>query len=212
MDLQIGSRSFPLVVDLDGTLIRTDLLIESFFAHVGPDPGRILTLTATALTGKSRLKAEIAKVTGLDAAHLPYDQRVLSLINEARSDGREVYLASASNERYVEEVAAHLELFDGWFGSTESENLSSEVKAQRLVDAFGERQFDYIGDSEADLPVWAAANKCIGVDLSTSLGTALKKIDPEAVLLQPSDKGGGTGSSCSASINGLKTRSCSWAP
>jgi 4-hydroxybenzoate polyprenyltransferase/phosphoserine phosphatase len=189
MNLRIGPQYLPLVVDLDGTLIRTDLLIESFFAHVGRDLGRIFTLSAAALMGKSRFKAHIAQVTALDAAHLPYDQRILSLINEARSHGRQVYLASASNERYVGEVAAHLGLFDGWFASTESENLSSEAKARRLVAAFGEKRFDYVGDSEADLPVWAAANKCIGVDLSTSLCAALKKINPEAVLLQPSDNG-----------------------
>jgi phosphoserine phosphatase len=106
-----------MVIDLDGTLIRTDLLIESFFARVGRDPGRIFTLAAVALTGRSRLKADIAQVTTVDAAHLPYDQRILSLITEARSHGRRVYLASASNERYVEEVAAHLGLFDGWFAS-----------------------------------------------------------------------------------------------
>jgi 4-hydroxybenzoate polyprenyltransferase/phosphoserine phosphatase len=189
MNLKIESQYLPLVVDLDGTLIRTDLLIESFFAHVGPNPGRIFILAAAALTGKSRLKADIAQVTALDAAYLPYDQRILSLINEARSHGRQVYLASASNERYVEEVAAHLGLFDGWFASTESENLSSEIKARRLVEAFGEKRFDYVGDSEADLSVWAAASKCIGVDLSTSLCIALRKIDPDAVLLQPSDNG-----------------------
>ena len=82
-------------------------------------------------------------------------------------------------------------MFDGWFGSTESENLSSEIKARKLVGAFGEKQFDYVGDSRADLPVWAAADKCIGVDLSTSVGAALKKLDPEAVLLQPPAKGWG---------------------
>jgi 4-hydroxybenzoate polyprenyltransferase/phosphoserine phosphatase len=189
MNLEIGTLDLPLVVDLDGTLIQTDLLIESFFAHVGTDPGRIFKLAAAALTGKSRLKAEIAQGTALDAAHLPYDRRILSLINEARSHGRQVYLASASNERYVGEIAAHLGLFDGWFGSTENENLSSEIKARRLVETFGEKRFDYVGDSQADLPVWAAANKCIGVDLSTSLCAALKKINPEAIILQPSDNG-----------------------
>ena len=189
MNSKISSRYLPLVVDLDGTLIRTDLLIESFFAHIGPDPRRIFALVTAALTGKSRLKADIAQVTTVDAAYLPYDQRIVSLINEARSYGRQVYLASASNERYVRAVAAHLGLFDGWFASTESENLSSEAKARRLVETFGEKQFDYVGNSRDDLAVWAAANKCIAVDPSTSLSTALKKIDPAALLLKPSNNG-----------------------
>lgn len=186
MNLEIRSHYFPLVVDLDGTLIRTDLLIESFFAHVGPNPARIFTLAAVAWKGKSHFKADIARATAVDAAHLPYDPRILSLIEEARSQGRTVYLASASNERYVGEVAAHLGLFDGWFASTESENLSSEVKARKLIEAFGERRFDYVGDSRADLAVWAAANKCIAVDPSPSLASAVKNAHPDAVLLKPS--------------------------
>src|ERR1700723_1075212 len=118
MNLEIGPRYLPLVVDLDGTLIQTDLLIESFFAHVGTDPGRIFRLAAAALTGKSRLKADIAEDGTLDAVHRPYDQRVLSLINEALSHGRQFYLASARTERYVGKLAAHLGLLDGWFAST----------------------------------------------------------------------------------------------
>src|SRR5215469_9678840 len=95
------SAGVPLVVDLDGTLIRTDLLVESAFAHIAARPSRCLGLLSAFVRGKAALKAEIASATDLDVAHLPYDANVIALIDEARSSGRPVYLASASHERYV---------------------------------------------------------------------------------------------------------------
>ena len=109
----------PLVIDLDGTLIRTDLLVKSFFAHLGANPLRAFALASSIFGGRARLKAEIAKDTPIEVERLPYDQRVLSLVREARANGRPVYLASASHERYVRGVAEHLGLFDGWFASTD---------------------------------------------------------------------------------------------
>jgi haloacid dehalogenase-like hydrolase len=128
-----GESVPPLVVDLDGTLIRSDLLVESFFAYLGAEPFRFLSLATALRRGKAPFKAEIAQRVAIEPAHLPYDERVLSLIREARDKGGRVFLASASHERYVRDVAEHLGLFDGWFASTDNENLSSSTKAKRLV-------------------------------------------------------------------------------
>ena len=179
----------PLVVDLDGTLIRTDLLVESFFANLGANPLRIFSLPSSLSRGKACLKADIAKKTPIDPAHLPYNEEVLSLVRIARENGKPVYLASASNERYVRAVADHLGLFDGWFASTDGENLSSSTKATRLVEAFGENGFDYIGNDRADLAVWSSANRRLAVDPSPSVRAALKAIDPNALVLEPQTGG-----------------------
>jgi 4-hydroxybenzoate polyprenyltransferase/phosphoserine phosphatase len=187
--LEVGSGILPLVVDLDGTLIRTDLLIESFFAHVGANPGRIFALAAALSKGKSFFKADIARVTAIDPAHLPYNRYVLSLINEARSRGRPVYLASASNERYVREIAAHLGCFDGWFHSDETCNLAGKTKADLLVERFGPKGFDYVGDGRADLPVWAVAANCFAVGAPERVAMALKGIDPSARIIGSQDGG-----------------------
>jgi phosphoserine phosphatase len=130
--LTLPSKLKPLVVDLDGTLIRSDLLVESGFAHLGRDPSRVVGLLSAALRGKAAVKAEIAAKTEIDVSHLPYDEDVVSLIRQRRAAGHQVYLASASNERYVRAVADHLGLFDGWFASNDKENLSSASKARRL--------------------------------------------------------------------------------
>ena len=145
------TECIPLVVDLDGTLIRTDLLVDSAFAHLGQRPEGTGRLLMALSRGKAAVKAHIAATTEVDPAHLPYDDQVIDIIRRAREQGRPVYLASASNERYVGAVASHLGLFEGWFASTAAENLSSVTKAGRLVTEFGERGFDYIGNGRADL-------------------------------------------------------------
>lgn len=179
-----ASARVPLVIDLDGALIRSDLLVESAFAHLGHHPTGVGRLLAALFRGKAALKAYIAASTEIDVGHLPYDPQVIELIREARAAGRPVHLASASNERYVSAVAAHLDLFDGWFASSAVENLSSAAKAERLVKAFGEGGFDYIGNDAADLKVWATARQRIAVHPSASVRKRLLALDPSATILR----------------------------
>ncbi|MCA0405000.1 MAG: UbiA family prenyltransferase [Proteobacteria bacterium] len=179
----LGGVDLPLVVDLDGTLIRTDLLVESAFAHVGEKPMAAIGVLAALRRGKAALKDHIAAQTTIDVAHLPYDEAVLDLIRRAKGEGRRVILASASNERYVKGVAEHLGLFDEWYGSSATDNLSSSRKAALLVEKFGEKGFDYIGNERADIPIWRVARKAIGVRLSGSLESHLKVLAPDAEIL-----------------------------
>jgi 4-hydroxybenzoate polyprenyltransferase len=187
--LSVPSKLKPLVVDLDGTLIRSDLLVESAFAHVGSDPWRVVGLLSAMRRGKAALKAEIAAETDIDVSRLPYDEDVVSLIQQRRSAGSEVYLASASNERYVKAVADHLGLFDGWLASDDKENLSSGAKARRLVEAFGEGGFDYIGNGRADLAVWNVAHQCIAVRASPGVRSKLRSMDPDAKVIEDGTRG-----------------------
>src|SRR5579871_5862268 len=156
--LSRAESEVPLVVDLDGTLIRSDLLIESGFAYLGHNPLRLFSLLAIFGKGKALLKAVIAAQATIDVTHLPYDERVLGLMDEARRQGREVYIASASNERYVAAVANHVGA-DGWFASDSMVNLSREQKARRLVETFGKARFDYVGNDSNDVPVWSVCRR-----------------------------------------------------
>ena len=178
-----GEATHPLIVDLDGTLIRSDLLVESAFAHLGKNPIRIFALLASLFRGKAALKAYIADATTIDVSALPYDDDVMSLARTAREEGRPVYLVSASNERYVSAVAAHLGLFDGWLASSNSENLASAVKASRLVSMFGEGGFDYVGNGEADLAVWEVSRERLAVRASSAVRKKLLAFAPDAIFL-----------------------------
>ena len=152
---------------------------------MGADPFRIFALIGPLFHGKARLKAKIASETAINVADLPYDPRVLKLVEQAHRDGRQVYLASASNEQYVSAVAAHIGA-DGWFGSSADENLSGRTKAARLVSAFGRGEFDYIGDSRADLPIWQASRKRYAVDPPKSLRRQLNSTVKDVEIIAPS--------------------------
>jgi 4-hydroxybenzoate polyprenyltransferase/phosphoserine phosphatase len=157
------ARPKPLVVDLDGTLLRSDLLYETAFAELARRPQAVLGMIAALREGKAALKHLLASRHDFDPAVLPYDEGVLDLLRQAREAGRPVYLASASSRLLVEPIAAHLGLFDGWFASDTTTNLSSETKASVLVDAFGERGFDYLGNDAADLAVWRRSDRALAI-------------------------------------------------
>lgn len=153
----------PLVVDLDGTLIRSDLLIETAVGTLVERPSQALGAAGALLRGKAALKAFFAEHGAFEPALLPYDPVVISYIKDAKAAGRPVYLASAANQRLVKNVAEHLGIFDGWFASDEQVNLAGCAKADVLARTFGERQFDYVADARADLPVWGKAAAAITV-------------------------------------------------
>ena len=151
------------MVDLDGTLVASDLLIETAFSELARRPWSLVEIAGALSRGKAALKHRLAAPADFDPSLLPYDQEVLAVVRQARAAGRPVYLASASNRRLVETVADHLGLFTGWFASDETMNLAGAEKARRLVEAFGERGFDYIGNDGADLPVWEKAARALAI-------------------------------------------------
>jgi len=174
--------SIPLVVDLDGTLIRSDLLIETAFAVVGKSASRCLEMVRQLWKGRAQLKDYLAHATiALDL--LPYDPVVLAKAKVAANAGRPVYLASASDEKLVRGVAEHLGFFSGWFASDGTTNLSGATKARRLVDVFGHGGFDYVGNGAADLPVWAVCRKRIAIRTPPQVRSRLLSVDPETEFL-----------------------------
>jgi 4-hydroxybenzoate polyprenyltransferase len=172
-----SSIDTPLVVDLDGSLIRTDLLYESFFAALPNGFKHHYSVMASLLRGKAHLKAYLAQVAVLDHALLPYNPAVVDLIVRARKDGRRIYLATASDRRHAEVVAEHLGHFDGIFASDGETNLSGEAKARRLIEAFGDKNFDYVGNEDRDVPIWAHARKAYIVGGSRALLRKVQALD-----------------------------------
>ena len=149
----------PLVVDVDGTLLRTDLLVESFIRLLMVRPLDALKAPYWLSVGKSNLKAQIADRVSVDIETLPLEPTVLSLVQREQARGRRVILASASERRYVEALAARIGLTEPVFATDQGCNLSGPRKRDALVAAFGEGGFDYIGDSRTDRPVWQAARR-----------------------------------------------------
>ncbi|PZR43066.1 UbiA family prenyltransferase [Paraburkholderia fungorum] len=170
-------RSRPLVVDLDGTLIRSDVLIESGFAFLKTAPHRFHEpLLWLAREGKSGLKARLATATNVDVAVLPYDAAVLEWLKAERKSGRTLILATASHERYAQAISAHLGLFDKTFASNENVNLSADKKRDKLVAEYGQKGFDYAGNSHDDIAVWQSADRAYVVNPSNGVERAARKI------------------------------------
>jgi 4-hydroxybenzoate polyprenyltransferase len=146
------------VVDLDGTLLSTNLLVESASAAVISRPLHAPRLLSGLLGGRGQLKRDLASVTELDVASLPYREDVLSWLRAEHAEGRRLILASASDARFVQQIADHLGIFEQAFGTGESGNLKADAKRELLVSKFGDRGFDYIGNHRDDLAVWAAGD------------------------------------------------------
>jgi 4-hydroxybenzoate polyprenyltransferase len=173
----------PLVVDLDGTLARTDVLVESFLHLLAANPVKAVRAASALLRGKAALKSRLARESLLEIDSLPFSEEVRNFLLAEKAKGRPLYLASAADQVYVEKVAAHFGFFDGAFGSKDGVNLAGRTKAERLCHAFGEGKFDYIGDARVDEPVW---RKAAGVYVANARPRHLTRITqwaPHAVAL-----------------------------
>jgi len=172
------ARQCPLVVDLDGTLIKSDLLAESFLVLLSKRPLKALAALGALRRGKAALKARIAAEAAIDCDALPLNDDLVALIRKERAKGRPVYLASASDRSLVDAVAKATGLFDGVFASDGTTNLAGARKAAALVEAFGEGGFDYAGNSRTDLPVWEVASEAIVVGRGNGFARAVGKRFP----------------------------------
>ncbi len=167
----VASDQVPLCVDLDGTLISSDLLHESVFALLGDRPLRAFALPGWLKQGKAALKHRIAQEADLDAASLPYRAEVLDWLREQKAAGRPLVLATASHEKYAQAVADHLGLFDQVIGSDATHNRRSASKVEAIRERVGE-VFDYAGDSDADLPLVDACRRIVLVEPTVALAQA----------------------------------------
>ncbi|MBV7537485.1 UbiA family prenyltransferase [Duganella sp. sic0402] len=159
----------PLVIDLDGTLLRSDLLLESALAHARTRPLHLLAPLAWLAGGKARLKQRLAEAVEIDVTTLPYDPRVLALIARERAAGRRIVLATASHRLYAERVAAHLQVFDEVLATEGELNLSAARKRDSLVQRYGAQGYDYAGNAGDDLVVWRAARRAYVVNAGSGV-------------------------------------------
>ena len=158
-----------LFVDLDGTLIRTDLLFESLLRLIRRNPLYLLVLPVWLLRGRAWLKRQIARRVALEPAKLPYNTELLAWLREERARGRPMTLITASNQRYATVVGEHLRLFDAALGSDGKTNLKAGNKLQRIREITGGEAFAYAGDSAADVPIWEKSQQAVLVNCPATI-------------------------------------------
>jgi 4-hydroxybenzoate polyprenyltransferase/phosphoserine phosphatase len=160
------SAARPLCVDLDGTLIRTDTLLESMLRLVKLRPLQAMRMPIWLLRGRAHFKRELAIQAPLDVTRLPYDARLVEFLRAERVAGRTLVLVSAADESIVRRVADHVGLFDDVLGSDGATNLKGAHKGALLRERFRSRGYDYAGNDASDLKVWQDAHSAILVNAS----------------------------------------------
>ena len=149
-----AESSRPLYVDLDGTLIASDMLWESLCQLTRSRPAALLRIPGWLARGRAALKRRVAERVRPDVSALPYRPEVLEYLEAQRGSGRRIVLATASDELLAADIADHLGLFDEAFGSDGNENAKGDAKLRAIRAREGEGPFEYLGDSAADLAIW----------------------------------------------------------
>ena len=162
-------HNVPLVVDLDGTLIRTDMMWESLARLLRRNPLALFQILYWWSRGRARLKQELVARVQVDPATLPYHEPLLTWLRGEKQAGRRLILATASDLKMAEPIAAHVGIFDEVMGSDGKINLRSANKLRALTEKFGARGFDYAGNSTADYAVWRGARAAVVVNASPAV-------------------------------------------
>jgi 4-hydroxybenzoate polyprenyltransferase/phosphoserine phosphatase len=173
----------PLVVDLDGTLIKVDSLHEAYVQLASTKPELALRVLFTLWHGRAAFKAAVADHGAPDVESIPVNESVLEVIKQAKSDGRRVYLATAADRRFAEAISSFYGFFDGIFATDGEINLKGKAKEVRLLNAFGAHGFDYIGNDLSDIPVWQSARTALVCGAPPRVVRIIHKELPAAVVL-----------------------------
>ncbi|UCH26406.1 MAG: UbiA family prenyltransferase [Trueperaceae bacterium] len=166
----------PLFVDLDGTLLKSDLLIESILQLIRHDPWNLFRVVPWVLGGKAHFKDQVARRAEVDAGSLPYQAEFLKYLRSEAAGGRRLVLATAANSKPAQVVADHLGIFESVLASDATTNLVGRRKREAVTDASNGRAFDYAGNSVADLEIWPQARRSVLVNPDRGVESAAQKV------------------------------------
>lgn len=179
-----GQVGMPLVVDVDGTLIKSNLLIESALKLLKQSPMSIVWMVRWLLFGgKARLKSRIAEHVELDIAHMPFCDEIVVLCRQARQQGRRVVLATGAAMKYAQQIALLLRV-DSVMATTEQRNLTGARKLQAILGECGQGEFVYAGNEAVDLEIWRCAGGAV-VCGNSRLAAAAAKLAPVQTHVRP---------------------------
>lgn len=165
----------PLCVDLDGTLVKSDTLVDSVFMLIKRKPLVALKLPIWLLGGKARFKAEIANRVQLSPETLPYNAPLLEFLRAEHASGRRIYLATASDERQARNIAEWVGVFDGVIATAGAKNLAGKAKLEAIEQQLPGNGFEYIGNAPADVVLLQNAKSAMLANPSAGLASALRR-------------------------------------
>ncbi len=172
-----GATLRPLCVDLDGTLVKSDTLVDALLALMRTRPALVFKLPVQLLRGKAAFKAFVSESVALDVVHLPYNRALLQFLRDQHAQGRSLYLATGADIMLAQRVADHLGIFSGVLGSDGDTNLTGNNKLEGLRNRLGPSEFDYVGNASPDLPLLAHATEAMVANPSLALRIRLRTRD-----------------------------------
>lgn len=176
-------KGIPLCVDLDGTLVKSDTLLDSVIVLTRQHPMALLQFPKWLGEGKAAFKRHIGSTVQLDVVHLPYNRHLLQYLEVQKAEGREIYLATGADDALAQRVAEHLGLFTGVLASDGAMNLIGKNKLAAFQARFG-GEFCYIGNARPDLALLSNCMEPMVANPHGSLSSALrgKKIAPSVTF------------------------------
>ena len=167
------SSTLPLCVDLDGTLVKTDTLVDSVLILARQNPRAILSIPAWLLQGKAAFKRHVTQSVAIDVVNLPFNKPLLEFLTAEHNAGRPIYLATAADRTLADRIAEQIPIFAGVLASDGSHNLAGGNKLQAFRDQFGD-DFSYIGNARPDLPILSVCRKPMVANPVPALLSGLK--------------------------------------
>jgi 4-hydroxybenzoate polyprenyltransferase len=144
-----------LCVDLDGTLVKSDTLLDTVLVVARQRPVELVHIPGWIAQGRAAFKRHLTKLVALDVESLPYNRPLLEYLREQYGEGREIYLATAADRELAERIAAYLGIFAGVLASDGALNLAGGNKLAAFRAKFGDN-FCYIGNARPDVELLAA--------------------------------------------------------
>jgi 4-hydroxybenzoate polyprenyltransferase len=179
-----------LYVDLDGTFLKTDILWEQLIILLRC-PIKFMGALISLIKGKAAFKAYCLTNAGIpDISILPIHDEVLRIINDYHKQGVQIILATASMHEIAVEVKRIYPMIDDCIGSTSQINMKGEVKARAIVEHSLGREFAYIGNDHADIPIWNQAHEVIYVGDSPAITSHIMRSYSTATIIDPGKKSG----------------------
>ncbi len=173
----------PLVVDLDGALLKVDPIQERLIALLLRQPWQVLCAFVVLITrGRVAMRARIASFDTLDVEALPLREEVVAWLREQAAAGREVHLLSGADRAIVARLAARLQFFESCIDTDGRHNRQAVATAPWLERRFP-RGFSYVGGSGSELAVWQSATSVVVAggrpSRACEMGRASKPVEAE---------------------------------
>lgn len=165
-----------LVVDLDGSLTRSDTLWETLWHLCLHAPLQALKALGSLPQGRAGLKSALAEAALKTSPPwtpktLPWNQEVVEFLRQEKKRGRHLVLATGAAQCLAEAVQKEMPLFDQILATHSKNNLKGPQKTLAIQKALQGKPFDYLGNENADLAVWAYAEKTLVAEDSRPLTT-----------------------------------------